>query len=290
MPKSSRSHHHPRGEASNDGPRPTWSGTLSFGLVTIPVELYSAARQPSLRAHTVTEDGTRLARRYYCPDDDRDLESDDLVRGAEVNGKWVTVDDEELEALAPKKSREIELKLFTARANLHPALFENPYVLAPARDNTASKAYQLLVSVMHQQDRAGVATFVLREREYIIAIISDGRLLLGETLRFADEIRSAKDVQLPAPGTFDPKLVQRFTRALEAKGKGRFDATKLVDPGHEKLAKLLEQKRKKGQVVTPPEPDEVASAAAEGGEVVDLMRLLKQSLQAGKGSKARASR
>lgn len=264
------------------GPRPTWSGNLSFGLVTIPVELYSATRPPPLRAHTVTEDGVRVARKYYCDKDDRDLQADELVRGFELpDGKYVLVDDAELEALAPKKSREIDLQLFTDQASLHPALFENPYVLAPARDNTAGKAYRLLVEVMHRQRRAGIATFVLREREYIIAIVSDGRLLLGETLRFADELRSAETMELPSPKKPKAALVTKFARALAAKGKGAFDPTKLVDPGHEALAKLLESKRKKGEVVKPPPTPENENAVAEadGGEVVDLMRMLKQSLQ-----------
>lgn len=291
MPKPHK--YHPRKRQTDDGgdadtqhdqgPRPTWSGNLSFGLVTIPVELYSAMRPPPLRSHTVTEEGVRLARKYYCEKDDRDLESDELVRGFELpDGKYVLVEDAELEALAPKKSREIDLQLFTDLGNLHPGLFENPYVLAPARDNTAGKAYRLLVDVMHRQKRAGIATFVLREREYIITIVSDGRLLLGETLRFADEIRSAEDVDLPTPKKAKPALVSKFARALEAKSKGRFDATTLIDPGHEALAKLLEAKRKKGEVLQPPETNvdtDASEAAADGGEVVDLMRLLKQSLQ-----------
>ncbi|MET0389051.1 MAG: Ku protein [Polyangiales bacterium] len=295
MPKPYRknSQRSPDDAPEQRGPRPTWRGSLSFGLVTVPVELHSASRAPALRAHTVGEDGVRLYRRYYCPRDDRDLESDELVRGFELpNGKHVVVDDDELAALAPKKSREIDLRSFTARENLHPSLFENPYVLAPARDNSAGKAYRLLVRVMHARKKAGIATFVLREREYLIAIVSDGRLLLGQTLRFADELRSPEDVGLPEVEEADAKLVAKLSQALEAEGKGRFDANDLVDPGHEKLAKLLEAKRKKGEVVEPPETesDEATAAGdAEGGEVIDLMRLLKQSLQGTEGGKGKQS-
>jgi DNA end-binding protein Ku len=284
VPKPHRYAHPKRsdGEQTPQGPRPTWRGHLSFGLVTIPVELYPASRPASLRAHSVTEDGVRLARKYYCPNDEQALEAEDLVRGYEVaKDEYVVVDDAELEALAPKKSREIELRLFTDRDGLHPALFENPYVLAPARDKTAGKAYRLLAHVMHEKARAGIATFVLHEREYIIAIVSDGELLLGETLRFADELRSSADVDLPAAQKPQAALVSKFTRALEAKAKGHFDPKKLIDPAHENLAKLLEAKRRKGEVLKPPTDSAAAesTAAAEGGEVIDLMRLLKQSLQ-----------
>jgi DNA end-binding protein Ku len=241
----------------------------------------------------VTEEGVRLARKYYCPKDDVELEADELVRGYEVSkDQYIVVDDAELEALAPKKSREIELRLFTARESLHPSLFENPYVLAPARDKTAAKAYRLLTHVMHAQQRAGIATFVLHEREYIIAIVSDGKLLLAETLRFADELRAPDDVGLPAAQEPNAALVSKFAGALKAKAKGRFDPATLVDPAHERLEKLLEAKRRKGEVVHPPAAASgETTPAAEGGEVIDLMRLLKQSLQgdkAGPGAKAKA--
>jgi len=274
----SRQSHADEASQAPSGPRPTWSGSLSFGLVTIPVELYPASRAPALRAHSVTEDGVRVTRKYYCERDDRDLEPEDLARGVELpNGKFALVEDEELEALAPKKSREIELRLFTDREEVHPALFERAYVLAPARDNTGGKAYRLLAEVMHERRCAGIATFVLREREYIIAIFSDGQLLHGETLRFADELRDPSAAALPTPKPAQKTSVSKFTRALEETGKGRFDPTSLVDPAHEQLAKLLEAKRRKGEIVQPPEA--APTPPDEGAEVVDLMRLLKQSLQ-----------
>jgi DNA end-binding protein Ku len=279
VPKASkRADKEPETEAREAGPRPTWSGTLSFGLVTIPVELYSATRAPTLRAHTVTDDGVRLVRKYYCPKDDRDLESDDLVRGAELpNGKYVIVEDEELRALAPKKSREIALQSFVDSDSLHPSMFEHPYVLAPAADRGASKAYGLLVQVMQKNKRAGIATFVLREREYIIAIVSDGRLLLGQTLRFAAELRTADDIGLPEPEDVSKAQVAKWTKALGGKKHGRFDPSALRDPAEERLAKLLSQKRSKGEVIEPA-ADSGPDPAAEQGEMLDLMLMLKQSI------------
>lgn len=280
MPKaSSHKRRHKEPAEQRTGPRPTWSGMLSFGLVTIPVELYSAARPPALRGHMFDAGGVRLQRRYYCPEDDKDLDSDALVRGFELpDGRYIVVEDEELEALAPKKSREIDLRSFTDRSALHPALFEHAYVIAPGGERSATKAYRLLAHVMHEKQRAGIATFVMREREYIIAIISDGRLLLGQTLRFADELRSPEDVGLPKPETVPKNVVATYTRALGAARKKRFDPEALVDPGTKKLAALLESKRKQHEVA-PMREIEADKSVADSGEVVDLMRMLKESLR-----------
>jgi DNA end-binding protein Ku len=144
---------------------------------------------------------------------------------------------------------------------------------------------------MAARRRAGIATFVLREREYIIAIVSDGRLLLGQTLRFAAEVRTADDIALPEPEQVSKTLVAKWSRALDQKKHGRFDARALRDPAEERLAKLLEQKRSKGEVVEAP-AESAPEPAAESGETLDLMRLLKQSLHqsSNDGSKRKSSR
>jgi DNA end-binding protein Ku len=279
VPKSNASEH------ESPGPRAIWSGQLSFALVSIPIELYAAARPPALRGHLYAG-GARVSRHYYCPEEDRDLTPDELVRGFELpDGRYVVVEDEELAALAPKKSREIELREFTPQSALHPALFEHAYVLAPARNNTANKAYRLLAHVMHRKERAGIATFVLREHEYILAIVSDGRFLLGQTLRFADELRSPKEVALPEPRDVPKQVATQYARALAGLARTRFNPKSLIDPGTQQLTKLLEQKRKRGQVA----PVHEREAAAESGEVMDLMRMLKESLR-GQGDKPKARR
>jgi DNA end-binding protein Ku len=297
VPKSankSQAQREPRSDTERGpaGRRPAWSGSISFGLVSVPVELYSATRPRKLRARMLDAEGTPLTRRYYCPADQTELDDDDIVRGYELpNGEHVQVEDEELEALEPKKSREIDLRLFTRREQLNPAWFEQAYVLIPAAEG--GKAYRLLAEVMHRTDRVGIATFVMRAREYIIAIFSDGRILLGETLRFADELRSPKEVGLPEPDDVSDKLRRRFEQLLSKGGKRRFDPKQLVDPGQAQLAKLLEAKRKRGDVVK-------LRAAAGGGEapsespgadVIDLMQMLKKSLKGdGDGAKKASKR
>jgi DNA end-binding protein Ku len=286
MPSAHKRHHSAEGEG-HTGPRPAWSGTLSFGLVSIPVALHPATHAAGPRAHMFAEDGSALHRHYYCPRDDRDLESSELVRGFELPDKpdhYVEVLDEELAALAPKKSREIALHAFCERAALHESLFERAYVLSPTE--VGAKAYKLLAEAMQRADRAGIATFVLRERAYIVAILAQGGLLLAETLRFADELRSPADVGLPKREAPSKALVSRMSRVLLEKQRGRFDPQKLVDPAHKKLEQLLAAKKKRGEVVSAPEAEPETGEQASA-EVVDLMALLKDSLQQSKSPPAR---
>src|SRR5688572_13267961 len=108
-------------EESNSSPRPFWSGTLSFGLVSVPVDLYPATRAARVGLRMLGPDGTPLTRKFFCPDEEKQLESDDLVRGYEYSpGKYVTVTDEELEALEPKKSRDIDLQHFVPASSIDP--------------------------------------------------------------------------------------------------------------------------------------------------------------------------
>src|SRR5262249_3827435 len=134
--------------------RPVWSGSLSFGLVTVPVDLYSAQRSTGVALRMLGPDGTPLARRYVCPKDEKPLDSEEIVRGYEVaKGRFVVVSDEELEALAPRSSRDIELKRFVEQDEIDPAYFVRTYFLVP-RDQT--KAYRLLAEIMEQTGRAGI--------------------------------------------------------------------------------------------------------------------------------------
>ena len=192
-------------------PRSFWSGTIAFGLVSIPVSLYVASRSGGISLRMVDEDGTPLRRRYFCSKDGEPLEADDIVRGYEVEkDRFVIVKDEELEALAPEKSREIDLKRFVPLAQIDPIWFERGYFLAP--DKGAMKAYRLLANTMEQEGRAGIATFVMRGKEYLVAIIGQQGLLRAETLRFHDELRTPDDVGLPTLDKADAKRIRRWKR------------------------------------------------------------------------------
>jgi DNA end-binding protein Ku len=254
--------------------RPFWSGTLSFGLVSIPVELYPAQRPGGVSLRMLGPEGTPLTRRYVCPADDTVLDNDDLVRGYQLdNGEHVVVTDEELEALDPKKTRDIDLRRFVDRAQLDPLYFERVYFLTPGAE--ASKAYRLLAEVMERKQRAGIATFVLRDKERVLAIFAEGGLLRAQTMRFADEVRSVDEVELPKKPKLPKQLVQHMQDAIESLGEKTLDPKRLADASRQRLRALAKKKQAQGS-------DVVEAATAEKpqrGEVIDLMAVLKRSLQ-----------
>jgi Ku protein len=196
--------------------RPFWSGTLTFGLVSIPVNLFPAQQSGRMSLRMIDEDGTPLSRRYFCMVEDVEVTYDELVRGYEIEkDEYVTVTDEELEALEPEKTRDIDLTRFVGRDEIDPMFFDRAYYLAPA--GNSNKAYRLLAATLDETRRAGIATFVMREKEYLVAILSDNGILRAETLRFQDEVRSAEDLGLPEAVTPPPASVKKFEQA----GKGQ---------------------------------------------------------------------
>ncbi len=269
------------------GLRPFWSGTISFGLVSVPVDLYPANRPDRVALRLLAPDGTPLARRYVCPRHDREVGRDEIVRGfATDGGDFVVVTDEELEALAPERSRDIDLTRFVAAAALDPLDFERAYFLTPSGDST--KAYRLLAAVMERSGRAGMATFVLRGREHRVAILAEGGLLRAETLRFPDEVRTPADVGLEEPPAVRRADARRYERAIAAAAAPRLDEDELADEDARRLRAVVERKRRAGEDVVEAGP--AAAEGSEGAEVVDLMEVLKRSLEGGPGGRRAARR
>ena len=284
MPSKSHGRHRAKhSKASDNGsdngavrPRALWSGTISFGLVSVPVELFPANRpgRPGLR--WLAPSGLPVQRRYASSEDGKEVPTSQLIRGYEVaRGEHVVVTDAELEALLPEKSRDIDLTRFVPQEEVDPVLFERAYFLAPGGKSV--KAYRLLGDVMERTGRAGIATFVMRDKEYLVAILAEGGILRAETLRFADEVRSADDVGLPKAKKPKAAKVEAFERLISARSEKTLDPDELVDPWTERIEALAEKKQKKGEdVVEVPE-----AAEEERAEIVDLMEVLKRSLGAG---------
>lgn len=267
----------PRG---GGGPRPFWSGTITFGLVSIPVALFPANRSNRVGLRMVAPDGTPLARRYVCSEEEKELDWDDIVRGYEVEkGKFVVVTDEELEAVEPRKSREIDLQLFVDRDELDPKFFERAYFLTPAAGS--NKAYRLLAEVMEETGQAGIATFVMRTKEYVVAILAENGILHAETLRFEDEIRTPEDVGLPKKSKPKAAEVRAIEKEIEKHAK-KVDFAEFLDDYAERLEKLVAKKQRAGEgVVKRKETKE----EAEEAEVIDLLDVLRKSMQQPGGGK-----
>lgn len=255
--------------------RPFWSGTISFGLVSIPVSLYPATRTERVALRMLTPEGSPVRREYYCSAEQQPVESAAIVRGFEFSAdEYVIASDEELEALAPEKSRDIDLRRFVPRTSLHPLSFDRAYFLVPASEST--KAYRLLAATLERSERAGIATFVMRGKEYLVAILAAGGLLRSHTLRFADELRTPAEVGLPDVVTPSSALVKTMNRAIRERAKSQLAVSELHDEQLERTRALALSKQQQGEGVI-----EVASeqAASEGGaEVIDLMEALKRSL------------
>jgi DNA end-binding protein Ku len=257
--------------------RPFWSGTIAFGLVSLPVQLYSANRTSRASLRLGDEEGTPLSRRYVSSVDGRALESDEIVRGFAIDDGFVVVEDDELEALAPERSQEIDLSRFVDVAEVDPTLFERGYFLAPQRG--AVKAYRLLARTMEEAGRAGIATFVMRGKEYLVAIVAEDGILRAETLRFADELRTPDAVGLPdlADAPLDERLVARLERAVDELADDHLDRSLLVDRGSRALLELVRAKLAAGEGIKEAPEEERAAVAPD--ESADLMELLKRSLE-----------
>lgn len=252
--------------------RPFWSGTLTFGLVSVPVDLYPGNRTNRAPLRMLGPEGEPLARRYFSQKTGRDLDNEQMVRGYEIDkDKYVIVTDEELERLAPDQSRDIDLRRFVALESIPPLYFDRSYFLAPSAGS--EKAYRLLAETMQKDKLAGIATFVMRGKEYLVAIFPEIGILRAETMRFAGELRSAKDVGLPAKKKVPAVTVRKFERIIAKHSEKHLSLSDLKDEKTAQLLKLVAKKRKQRKNVV-----EVEVPEREEGKVIDLMEVLKKSL------------
>ena len=264
--------------------RAFWSGTITFGLVSIPVNLFSGTRSHGTALRMLTEDGTPLARRFFCPEHEKEVADEEIVRGYEVSAdKYVVVTDDELEALEPKKSRDIDLRRFVDADEIDATYFERSYFLAPASEST--KAYRLLAASLQEHNRAGIATFVMRGKEYLVAITAEDNVLRADTMRFSDELRTASDVGLPKkrPAVKQADLA-RMKKLIQSRASAKIAETELADEFAGKLQKLVAKKERKHEDVYEL-PEEVAEEERGEADVIDLVEVLKRSLRSGEPRK-----
>ena len=274
--------------------RAFWSGTITFGLVSIPVDFFAGVRARRTSMRMVDAKGSPLGREYYSAEDEGGLSDDEIVRGYETDeGEMIVVTDEELESVAPEMTRDIGLRRFVPRGEIAPPYYQRPYFLAPA--GKSQKAYRLLARTMKNTGRAGVGTFVMRGHQYLVAILSDGDVLRAETLRFADEIRSAQDIGLPKRAKPARKELKRMSEAIASLERDSLDMEELSDRYAAVIQDLAEKKASKGKDLVDAS-GETEDEEDAGAEVIDLMKLLKDRIgrtgraPASRASKRRASR
>jgi DNA end-binding protein Ku len=271
-----------KSEADNGSSGAFWSGTITFGLVSVPVELYPANRPSHLSLRTLAPDGTPLRRQYVSAESGRELSPKALARGYDA-GKagFILVTDEELEKLAPEKSHDIDLRVFVGVDQIDPIYSERGYFLAPTGDS--AKAYGLLATVLGSMRKAGIATFVMRGKEYLISIVAEGGVLRAETLRFQDEIRTPEDIGLPEKSNASKALVHQFEKIIDHHAANALPQDELHDKTSQSLLRILKSKqaRKHGLIVRPTSEQEAAAP--------DLLAALKKSLAVTHGRSRKSS-
>lgn len=251
--------------------RSMWTGSISFGLLQIPVSLHTAEKPDEI--HFRQLDRHDLAPIRYSrvnEDTGKPVEWKDIARGYEYSpGEYVVVDDKDLQAANVEATQTIDLQDFVDIDSIFPAFFEKPYFLAPGK--RADKAYALFRDALIHKNVAAIGTVVIRTRQRLCAIIPQGDVLILELLRFGHELRSTEGIRVPKRATASARELEMAEQLIETM-RGEWDPSKYKDSYHDDLMALIEEKAKTGKVKAPPK------RAAPGGKVVDLMALLQKSL------------
>lgn len=258
-----------------DGRTALWTGSVSFGLVNVPVAMLTAVRSRRGTFHLLHEkDGARLKRRMYCPAEKEFVEPDRMVRGYEIEeGGYVVVSDDEIRSIAPRRGNTIEIQEFVDLGEIAPALYERPYYLVPAGPE---KPYRLLAEVLGDLNKAGIAEFVMNARQKFCSVQNIGGALCLMVMRYPEELRAADELAPDAEAR--PKDVKAMLEAIGGMDY-EFDPAKLTDEYEERVARLIERKKKRKEIIRSPEiEEEEPEREAEEAEEVDLITALEQSL------------
>jgi DNA end-binding protein Ku len=260
-------------------PRSIWRGAISFGLVNVPVKLYSAVSKKTVRFNQLHDaDGVRIQQKRVCPKDGEEVPYEHIVKGYEISpDRYVIITPEELEALDPKKTRTIDIEDFVDLDEIDPLYYEHPYYLVP--DTGAVKAYNLLLTALTESNKVAIARVVIRSKEYLTAIRPADGVLTMETMLFADELVPTDELEeLPDPDVEATEREVDMARQLIESLSTTFEPTKYRDEYRERVLDLIERKAE-GQEVSIQPPSE------EPAKVPDLMAALEASLAEAKGRK-----
>lgn len=271
-------------------PRAIWSGNVSFGLLNVPVKLYSAVSKQTVRFRELREgDGSRVRHKRVAEEDGEEVPYEKIVKGYEITpDNYVILSREELAEIDPEKTRAIEIQDFVDLDDIDPIYFEHPYYLGP--DKGAERAYALLARAMEEQRKVAIARFVLRNKEHLAAIRPMGGALTMATMRFHDEVVSADDLDgvLPDTEVKPAKRELEMAKQLIDSLSTDFDAKRYEDEYRDKLLALIERKAQGEEIVSAPAEEPKPTKAP------DLMAALEQSLAAvsseelGKGAEKKA--
>jgi DNA end-binding protein Ku len=259
-------------------PRSIWTGAISFGLVNVPVKLYSAVSKKTVRFHQLHEsDGVRIQQKRFCPADGEEVPYDEIVKGYEISpDRYVVISPEELDSLEPRKTKTVDIEDFVDLDEIDPLYYDHPYYLLPGQG--AQKPYKLLVEAMKQANKVAIARVVIRTKEQLVAIRPVGDILSMASMNFADEVIDPDSFD-EAPGDDvetrkrEVEMAQQLIESLTSE----FDPSKYHDTYRERVMELIEAKADGQEIAVQP--------AEEPAPVPDLMAALEASLAAAKKDK-----
>jgi DNA end-binding protein Ku len=255
--------------------RAIWSGAISFGLVNVPVKLYSATSPKSVRFHQLSsKTGARIRQKRVDPTTDEEVPYEDIVKGYEITpDRYVLISTEELEALDPKATRTIDIEEFVDLADIDPIYYDHSYYLAPAAGG--AKAYRLLVDAMRESGKVGIGRVVLRSKQQLCALRPTGEALTLSTMLFGDEVLSPdrldelESVNEAEASERELTMAQQLIDSLSSD----FEPEKYHDEYRERVLDLIERKAAGEEIAIHPQAEEPAAAP-------DLMAALEASLAA----------
>jgi DNA end-binding protein Ku len=262
-------------------PRAMWSGAISFGLVNVPIKMYTAARSQDVRFNQLHEpDMSRVRLKKFCAVEDIEVPADEIVRGYAVGkDQYVVITDEEMEALAPNVTSGIEIEEFVNLSDIDPVFFESSYYLVPEKNGT--KAYALLLNAMEKAQRIALGRVVLRNKQYLVAIRPAGRALAMSTLYYPDEVVQQEELDgLPAENVEASEREMAMAQQLIDALSNPFEPEKYHDEYRDQLMELIDRKADGAEVVEMPE------RPAATANVTDLMAALEASIAAAKQTKS----
>lgn len=252
-------------------PRPMWNGSISFGLVNVPVKLFRAQAPKDVRFHQLhATDNSRIQQKRWCPVEDREIPYEEIVKGYEIaSDQYVIIEPDELSTLDPVSTQTIDIDAFVDLDQIDPIYFDKAYYVAPAA--RAEKPYALLVKAMAETNKVAIAKFVMRTKEYLCAIRAVDETLVLETMFFSDEIIATSEIdlrndELDEPKPKELKMATQLVESLSAE----FTPSDYVDEYREKVLALIEAKAE-GQAV-------VRNDTEQPAPIVDLMEALEASL------------
>jgi DNA end-binding protein Ku len=266
-------------------PRAMWTGAVSFGMVSVPVKLYSALNRKSVRFHQLSgKTGVRIAQKRVDPQSGEEVAFNDIVKGFEIApDRYVVIEPGELESLQPKKTRTIEIEDFVELAQIDPIFYDHPYYLVPGPGG--AKPYKLLVEAMRATGKVAIARVVIRSKEQLVALRPIGDVLGMATMIFADEILPPERLEEVS----DAGEVKTTKRELDVAKQlvdslaGEFEPDRYSDTYREEVLAMIERKAEGEEIAIQPAAEEVAEPAP------DLMSALKASLDAVRSRESKAA-